>query len=645
MEKSVMGIRETYYHSLIEDYQNEKVNSFLYRSFWAESIRELLKESLPPLPKKEKLGKQMEELNKGFLGLLTDEENGPEQMEEHFARLPEEVKDLLRVHLPQLPEGIGTLLREHFRQLPGEVKELLTGRFPWLLEEETSWLRYRAQIKSLLKETMRERPEWARKVLKQEPPRRTENKKEAKQEQETGRELKKERRDFWKELMLNDAGYEAGLITDTEYYLWLTEYLAVRKKYYTDISMEDGHTWLYQLLYKGLGRRPEESVRLEKIGKLEKEIEKLEQSRDGKESGKLKKIRELETLKKPEAAEKLRKADGKTRDKAGVGRDLEELAEKLRYEAETGGGEISGRLHGLKRRVKTKDGKDRMADYLLWLTGKLKKMAVHIEIRNWLQDNGYPIGDDGETQKQDEVKRLLQERRKQDSSMRRFAAYCDSEKGFDFIKKKEGGRKADEGWVVRNGFCVWGADGAKEYLQALVQALKQEGKDDFYIPLAVDLYSGCVFFLAGKGYYKKAYKKSGDADAFFCYDYLRLDERKDSEDSKYSAVAFRLQNTFDENAGKSYEDVLNDFKWYCGKGSDNEVVARDLGDGEEVFYVKDYNPRRKIKAYINEEAPAGAPEVFRWIFEEPEDLDWKPSPSPEAKKSFRQAQKKYAKQI
>ena len=39
---------------------------------------------------------------------------------------------------------------------------------------------------------------------------------------------RKERRDFWEELWLRDAAYRAGLITDTDYYLWLVEYLAVR---------------------------------------------------------------------------------------------------------------------------------------------------------------------------------------------------------------------------------------------------------------------------------------------------------------------------------------------------------------------------------------------------------------------------------
>lgn len=103
MEKLVRGIRETYFDDMIADYREEREKSFLYRTFWAESVRELLKKSLPPLPKKNELRKQMEELDKGFLRPLAEEESGQEQMEEHFARLSEEVKELLEIHLPQLP--------------------------------------------------------------------------------------------------------------------------------------------------------------------------------------------------------------------------------------------------------------------------------------------------------------------------------------------------------------------------------------------------------------------------------------------------------------------------------------------------------------------------------------------------------------
>ena len=52
MEKSIRGIRETYFYDLIDDYRKQGEKSFLYRSFWAENTRELLKECLPPLSKK-----------------------------------------------------------------------------------------------------------------------------------------------------------------------------------------------------------------------------------------------------------------------------------------------------------------------------------------------------------------------------------------------------------------------------------------------------------------------------------------------------------------------------------------------------------------------------------------------------------------
>ena len=280
MEKSVKGIREDYYNSIIKDYQKEREESFLYRIFWAESARELLKESLPSLPKKNELREQMKKLDKGFLEFLADEKNGPEQMEKHFAKLPEKVQGLLKVHLPQLPESVVKLLKEHFRQLPKEVEELLTERFPWLLDEEASWPGHRTKIIKLLKENMLERPEWARMVLKQKLPQGT----GADQEKQ-----KKERRDFWEELMLNDAGYEAwkelmrsnagyegNLITDTEYYLWLTEYLAARDIYYKDTSMNGGHLWLYRLLRVGLGRKLEESVKLDEARRLKYVIVLLE---------------------------------------------------------------------------------------------------------------------------------------------------------------------------------------------------------------------------------------------------------------------------------------------------------------------------------------------------------------------------------
>lgn len=668
MEKSIRGIRETYFYDLIDDYRKQGEKSFLYRSFWAENTRELLKECLPPLSKKN-FRKQMEELSRGFLEFLADEKNEPKQMREHFAQLPEDVKKLLKVHLPQLPESTIKLLKEHFRQLPEEVEELLTGRFPWLLEEETSWLKYGAKIRGLLKENMLKRPEWAREVLIRKPPQRAQNGQGTEKEKQ-----KKERRDFWKELMQNDAGYEAGLITDTEYYLWLTEYLAVRDIYYKDISIADGHTWLYKLLRMGLGRELEESVKLDEIRKLEKEtqrlekeiqklekeiierkesleregaemteiLKKLEKSRARKESKKLEKIRELETLKKPKElgeSKTLQKGNQNIRDKAGVERDLAELAEKVWSEAKTGNKEISNRLHDLKIKIRTK--KDiRTVDYLPWLTKKLEKMAVHIKIKTWLQDNGYPLGEE------DKLKNLLQERRKQDFSMRLFGAYCDSEKGYDFIGKEEGGKKSDEGWTVRNGFCVWEPDGFENYRQELLQALEQEGKENFYFPLAMDLHSGCVFFLAGKEYYANVYEKSEKAelkkkyykeDAFFCYDFLRLD-KKNSDDPE---VTFQLQPTFHENAGKSYEDVLSKFKWYCGSGRSIQMESQNIDNGIGYYFEDvDKIPRKKIKA-CNEESFIGIPKAFWWAFDGLEDVE----PSQMAKNDFKRTQKKIAEDI
>lgn len=685
MEKPVKGIRENYYNRIVEDYQQEREKSFLYRIFWVESARELLKESLPPLPKKKEFREQMKKLDEGFLRLLADGKNGPEQMGEHFARLPEEARGLLKVHLPQLPEGIVKLLKEHSRQLPEEVEGLLTERFPWLLGEEVSWLRHRARIMGLLEENLRKRPEWARGALIQTPP------------QGTGQEQqKKERREFWAELMLNDAGYKEGLITDTEYYLWLTEYLAARDIYYKDTSIPNGHKWLYELLHMGLGREPEESVMLdearklgkeiEKLGKdieeLEKEITELEESRKCQESGSSEHLRQLEKARKRKESRKLEKigeleglrapkeiseperrprSARDIRDKAGVGRDLAELAEKFRHEAETKGSEISNRLHSLKHEIETGKGETRTVDYLPWLTRQLERMAIHIKVKTWLQDNGYPIVDDKEKKRDEakETKKPLQDCRRQDFSMRLFETYCDSEKGYDFISKEEGGRAADEGWTVRNGFCMWEPDGLENHLRALLRALEQKGREDFYIPLAMDLHSGCVFFLAGKGYYTEVYDKCEavelkkewmNQDAFFCYDYLRLD-RKDSEDTKNPEdaknredianpeVAFRLQPTFHENAGKSYDEVLSDFKWYCGSGRDKQVTARDIDNGKGYYFEEvDDNPRQKIKAY-NEDVFTGIPKGLQWAFDGLEDME----PSQKAKDALRRTRKRIEK--
>lgn len=254
MEKSVNGIRGRFYYDLKKDYRERKEQSFLFRAFWAEGVRELLKKQLTPLPKKNELRSLLRVLKKQFLEVLSDAESRKEQVREAYLQLPEKPKELLRVHLPQLPEEIGQQLKEHFAQLPEELKKLLEERFPWLLEEDLQWVAYEAQIRKQLREAVRKRSGG---VLQRKAP-----------------EEERERRDFWEELWLYDAGREEGLISDREYYLWLLEYLAARSAcyqvyyYYHDSRKdrdenldesikEDGREWLYELLRAGLEKTSE----------------------------------------------------------------------------------------------------------------------------------------------------------------------------------------------------------------------------------------------------------------------------------------------------------------------------------------------------------------------------------------------------
>lgn len=147
-----------------------------------------------------------------YYDLKKDYRERKEQVREAYLQLPEKPKELLRVHLPQLPEEIGQQLKEHFAQLPEELKKLLEERFPWLLEEDLQWVAYEAQIRKQLREAVRKRSGG---VLQRKAP-----------------EEERERRDFWEELWLYDAGREEGLISDREYYLWLLEYLAARSACY-----------------------------------------------------------------------------------------------------------------------------------------------------------------------------------------------------------------------------------------------------------------------------------------------------------------------------------------------------------------------------------------------------------------------------
>ncbi len=604
-----MGIRETYFGDLIRDYEDRKEKSFLYRTFWAENVKDLLKKYLPPLPGKRELNRQMRELDRQFLMPLASEKNGPEQMEKYFRQLSKEAKELLEVHLPQLPEEVVKLLRKHSEQLPREVKELLAESFPWLLEEDVSWPEYEDKIKELLKKNIRERPVWGDNVLLQKPPRKVPRKKKDKPQEED--DPKGERRDFGAELWLNDAGYEMGRISDTGYYLWLSEYLAARGSYYKDNSIRDAHVWLYRLLISGLGMEPEQFRKNGKniCGKAEVETY----------------LKELaEKIREPQEAEKTK------------------LTEAMQKQREIEKKEIAGRLHGLyrKRNLKSRTDGPEKEDYLLWLTERLKRMSVHIRLKNWLQDNGYPLAKEGK------VKTLSQKCRQQNFPLRLFETFCDSADGYEFSRKKIG-LQAGEDWKVSDGFCVWEPDNFEVHLQTLLDVLKRNDRREFYFPLALDLRSGCVFFLAGKEYYKYVYDKCGDkklkkkyeaANPLFCYDYLRLAGKESFEDDR---VTFELYPAFHENAGKEYDEIFKAFKAYCKGEGVEQWKTLTVEDGEAECYVEDVDdiPREKIRA-LNDSGPIGIPKVFRWAFDGLE----MPKPSRKAKNDHKQTEKKINKE-
>lgn len=424
---------------------------------------------------------------------------------------------------------------------------------------------------------------------------------------------KGKRRNFWEELWLNDIGYLAGRMEDRDYYLWLTEYLAVHDIYYKDTSLWDLRGDLDSLLKEGL--------------------------QDG------------ERMPAPGCRKREREGGGgiEVFVTAQMKRDLADLAEQLRREQEAGGTEISDRLHDLKGYVGA--GKDKKpADYLLCLTGSLARMALHIRIKTWLQDSGYPMlkPKDGEDVKAE----LFREgrRRKQDFSMRLFEAYCSSSRGYEIRKKDPAGTEASGGWRMNSaGFCM--LDSAQ--ISKLQDALGKSKATSLNIPLAVDLYSGCVFFLAGKKLYEALYRREAEeqkaayetakksrkeleqrrqcdpdntetlsrdlADAEknclaamkkyrraaeswcafmnsknrFCFDYLRLDETHLKQFPGDVRGAFRLRPNFLENAGKSYESLRIDFVKYC----ENE------------------GPRELVREF-NQEQSAGIPDLdrFFWAF-------------------------------
>lgn len=203
--------------------------------------------------------------------------------------------------------------------------------------------------------------------------------------------------------------------------------------------------------------------------------------------------------------------------------------------------------------------------------------------------------------------------------MRLFEAYCDSEEGYEFIRKEMGGRIASRSWRVDgNGFCIM--DEAQ--IAPLLTALKESKTDYLYLPLAVDLFSGCIFFLAGKGNYEKVYDKEDIEESLkkeykdaiekadFCFDYLRLNPEKDF--SGTMTEIFQLAPTFHKNVGRSYKVVMDEFKWYCESGSDK--FGNEIGKSNNV---NGPCPRDRI-SWFNEKNPDNFPKAFRWAFRDPD---------------------------
>ncbi|MCI9121110.1 MAG: hypothetical protein HFG00_06240 [Oscillibacter sp.] len=447
-------------------------------------------------------------------------------------------------------ESMEELLKESLPRLLSQnpvpekdLSELLARDFPDFLPEEDLCPRHGARVIEQLSGEMKKHPLEAGHLL-------------------LWSQSGKKRWDFWEKLQLNNAGYQAGLITDTEYYLWLVDCLAAHGAYYKETIKGagangenlNGHKWLLPLLCKVPPRLDEKTGKPIRPGW------------------------------------KKREKDGTfVFAAAQVERDLKRMADLIREEQAAGRTAISGQLHNLKITVRTAKGGERRVDYLRWLTGQLERMALHITIKNWLQYSGYPLvvydGAEGRREKKGDRER------KSDFSMRLFEAFCDSPEGYLFQRKKLGGA---ESWQVDgNGFCLL----APDQIAPLLESLRQSGRTYFYIPLAVDLYSGCTFFLAGKENYEEAYESAGKetraayqaAEERFCFDYLRLEP--------YPANlggAFRLSACFHENAGKSFQTVLGAFKRYC--------MAEQDG------------PRQTLQQ-LNEDEPAGTPAPFRKAFE------------------------------
>lgn len=493
-------------------------------------------------------------------------------------------------------EGVSSFLYRYF--WTEAVTELLEEYVPRPPAECPVQPENSGRIRALLEEAVRARPEL---LLRPVP-----EKKRRKPGGEAVRaQDKTERRDFWEELWLNDAGYQAGLISDTDYYLWLVEYLAARDLYYKDTSMWDGRRWLDKLLREGW------------LGAGEARIPGLWRQKSGRAV--------------PSTAQ--------------TGADLRELAKRIRTDREA----VARRLHGLEM-----EGED----YLPWLTERLEQMALHIRIKDWLQNSGYPLIKEGDMSARFSAKRG----RKQDFSIRLLEACCESGRGGGFLRQDRDAGASISGWrLTEDGFCLPDA----EEVEALREALERSGETCFYIPLAVDLRSGCVLFLAGKESYEQGYQeeekkwlayrdrmekklryaqdayekaKTGFSDsteqreirdrmkticeaaekglkraekaameykaspAGLCFDFLRLDRSHLKRSGQNPAGAFRMRPVFHTQAREAgYQDVLMKFIAYC-KGE------CDHTPGEPA-------PREAVREF-DLDPPAGLPQAFRWAFEE-----------------------------
>ena len=374
------------------------------------------------------------------------------------------------------------------------------------------------------------------------------------------KKTKKKKSDFWEELWLRDARVQAGLMSKADYFLWLAEYLADHGTYYKDTSMWDGRLWLDALLKKGL---------------------------DWKEGTREPGRRELNSDRVYTAQ---------------LGKDLKQLVEEIGHDR----ARIAGRMDRLTEK------------YRSVLTARLKQMALHVKIKNWLQNSGYYLST---IREKDVDKEPFQReaREKQDFTLRMFETYCASTGGGGFFAPGSGTDSG--GWRLDNqGFCLLEAD----RLEKLREELDREEKTCLYLPLGVDPRSGCVFFLAGKENYRELYeageKKAKEAydvsPARFCFDYLRLDREHLKRFPWDVGGAFRLRPKFHENAKKSYQDILEDFEWYCLDGDE-----REPGGG---------SPREAVRE-LNRERPARIPEEFSWAFDVPDGLE---EASPEAAEAF-----------